>query len=186
MSKARKPSPRSGRRAGRANSSRKPQRSFRQQSPAGLNKDLRTRDDVGIGSVFAPVMTDATDRRYEQHAGRHDRGKNLGVMTGAAGHADRLAAGKLQARVFDGLLESGIRHDRGAGANPLHLDSAAALGADLRGHLPQVILQALDHGRVVVAHLKQQFGTSRDDAVRAGIEGDAAGGPYRTWTTPRR
>src|ERR1700694_2214037 len=105
----------------------KSQGSFRQQAPAGLNKDLGPRDDVGIAGVFAPMMTDAADRGHEQHAGRHDGGENLGVMAGAAGHTERSAAGKGQARIFDGLLESGIRHGRGAGTKPFHGDTAVAL-----------------------------------------------------------
>src|SRR3977135_3412296 len=56
--------------------------SFRQQTPAGLDKYLGSSDDVGIISVFAPMMTDASDRRHEQHAGRHDGGENLRVVTG--------------------------------------------------------------------------------------------------------
>src|ERR1700726_4523338 len=71
-----------------AGSSAKPRRSFRQQAAAGLNKDLSACDDVGIAGVLAPMMADAADRGHKQHAGRHDRGENLGVMTGAAGHAD--------------------------------------------------------------------------------------------------
>jgi hypothetical protein len=62
----------------------KPERSFRQQASAGFDKDLRTCDDVGVAGVFTPVMTDAADRGYEQHARRHDRGENLGVLAGCA------------------------------------------------------------------------------------------------------
>ena len=47
------------------------------------------------------------------------------------------------------------------------------------------ILQALDHGGVVVANLEQHFRASRNDARRAGIERDAAGGPYRARSAER-
>ena len=40
---------------------------------AGVEKDLRTGDDIGVARVFLPMMTDATDRRHEQHASRQDR-----------------------------------------------------------------------------------------------------------------
>src|SRR5712691_9398062 len=103
-------------------------------------------------------------------------------MASAAGHADRPAASKGQARSFDSILERGIHHGGGAGTNAFHRDTAAALRADLRGHAPQQILQAVDHVRVIVADLKQHFCTSRDDARRTGIEGDVAGGPYRAWS----
>jgi hypothetical protein len=46
--------------------------------PAGIDKDLRTRDDIGIGSVFGPMITDATDLKHEQHACGHDRCENFG------------------------------------------------------------------------------------------------------------
>src|SRR6266404_1204172 len=84
--------------------------SFRQQAPAGFDKDLRTCDDVGVAGVFTPVMTDAADRGYEQHARRHGRGENLGVMAGAAWHADRPAAGKDDARSFGCTLKCRIHH----------------------------------------------------------------------------
>src|SRR6266545_1464341 len=41
------------------------------------------------------------------------------------------------------------------------------------------MLQAVDHAGVIVPHLEQHFRSSRDDARRAGIECDGAGGPYR-------
>src|SRR6202165_4515950 len=132
----------------------KSQGSFRQQTPAGLDKDLSTGDDVGIAGVFAPMMADAADRGHKQHAGRHDGGENLGVMTGAAGHADGPAAGKGQTRSFDSLLEYGIHHGGGAGTNTLHRDMAATLRADLCGHALQQILQALDHPGIIVANLE--------------------------------
>jgi len=59
-----------------------------QQAPAGFDKHLGSRDDVGVGGVLAPVMADAADRRYEQHRRRHDGGEDLGVVTGAARHPD--------------------------------------------------------------------------------------------------
>ena len=100
-------------------------------------------------------------------------------MTGAARHAERPAAGTGCAGLFDGLLERGI-HQRGrTGANALHRDAAAALFVDFRGHAAQEILQPRNHGRIVVANLEQHFRSARDDARRAGIEGDAAGGPHR-------
>ena len=77
---------------------------------------------------------------------------------------------------------AGIHHSGRAGANTLHRDVAAALRADFGGHAPQQILQALDHGGIVVANLEQHFRSARDDARRAGIERDAAGGPYRAWS----
>src|SRR6266446_8354237 len=101
-------------------------------TPAGVNKDLSPCDDVGIVCVFAPMMTDAANRGHKQHARRHDRRENLGVMTGAAGHADGFAASKRDARSFDGLLECGMHHGRSPGTNTLHCDTAAALCADVR------------------------------------------------------
>jgi hypothetical protein len=65
----------------------KPRGSRRQQAPAGVDKDLGPGDDVGIAGVLAPMMADAADRGHEQHSGRHDGGENLGVMAGAARHA---------------------------------------------------------------------------------------------------
>ena len=44
-----------------------------------------------------------------------------------------------------------------AGADTLHRDTAAALRGDVGGHAPQHILQALDHGGVVVADLEQHL-----------------------------
>ena len=79
----------------------------------------------------------------------------------------------------------GIHDSGGAGSNALHLDTATALRADLGRHVSQQGLQALDHGRIIVANLEQHFGMSRDDARRTGVEGNAAGGPYRTWTAQR-
>ncbi len=58
---------------------------------------------------------------------------------------------------------------------------AAALFVDLRGHAAEQILQPRNHGRIVVANLEQHFRRARDDAGRAGIEGDTAGGPHRAW-----
>src|ERR1700681_2340274 len=169
-----------------AGSSAKACRSFRQQAAAGLNKDLGACDDVGIAGVFAPMMADAADRGHKQHAGRHDGGENLGVMTGAAGHADGPASGKGQTRSFDRLLECGIHHGGGAGPKTLHRDVAATLRADLCGHALQQILQPLDHPGIIVTNLEQHFGASRDDARCAGIEGDAASGPYRAWSAVPR
>src|SRR4051794_17725329 len=98
----------------------KPYGSFRQQAPASLDKDPRTHDDVGICSILTPMMADAADRGHEHHAGRHDRGENLGVMTRGAGHADRPAAGIDRAGLFDGVLERGIHHGGSAGTKTLH------------------------------------------------------------------
>src|SRR5258705_10722758 len=81
---------------------------FRQQAPAGLNKDLSTCDDVGIAGVFAPMMADAVDRGHKQHAGRHDRPENLRAMTAAAGHAASPAAGNGGAGGFECLLEGSM------------------------------------------------------------------------------
>src|SRR5205814_8981036 len=61
---------------------------------------------------------------------------------------------------------------------PLHCDTAAALCADVRS-------QAADHIRVIVTNLEQHLCTSRDDTRRAGVEGDAAGSPYRAWPAGR-
>ena len=38
----------------------------------------------------------------------------------------------------------------------------------------------------IVANLEQHFRASRDDARRTGIEGNAAGGPYRAWPAELR
>src|SRR6202171_4861975 len=122
----------------------KPERSFRQQAPAGFDKDLRTCYDVGVAGVFTPVMTDAADRGYEQHARRHDRGENLGVMAGAAWHADRPAAGKGNARSFDCTLKCRIHHGGGAGAKKLPLDAAAGLRGGLGRPWSPWILQGGD------------------------------------------
>ncbi len=105
--------------------------------------------------------------------------ENLGVVTGAARHAQRPAAGTGCAGLFDGLAGRSI-HQRGrTGANALHRDAAAALFVDFRGHAAQEILQPRNHGRIVVADLEQHFRSARDDAGRAGIEGNTAGGPHR-------
>src|SRR3981081_1367684 len=120
----------------------KPRCSFRQQAPAGLNKDLSACDDVVVAGVCAPVMTDAADRGHKQHASGHDSGENLGVVTGAAGHPDGTAAGKGDARSFDCTLECCIHHGGGAGTDTLHRDNAAALCADLCGRAPQEIPHA--------------------------------------------
>src|SRR5258706_3547971 len=110
----------------------KPERSSRQQSPASFDKALRAGHDVGVVSIFTPMMTDAADRGYEKHARRHDRRENLGVMAGAARHADGFAAGKGRARSFDCLLEYAIHHGGGARHNTLQRKAAAALGVHLR------------------------------------------------------
>jgi len=34
--------------------------------PVRAGKDLRTRDDIGVRGVFAPMMADAADRRHKQ------------------------------------------------------------------------------------------------------------------------
>jgi hypothetical protein len=107
--------------------------SFRQQAPAGFDKDLRTGDDVGVACVFTPVMTDAADGGYEQHARRHDRGENLGIMAGAAWHADRFAAGKGDARSFDCTLECRIHH--GGGAGPILRDKTGLSTCRQRRHV---------------------------------------------------
>ncbi len=60
---------------------------LRQQAPAGLGEDLRTRDDILVGRVLPPMMADAADRGHEQHARRHEGGEHLSVMSGAARHA---------------------------------------------------------------------------------------------------
>ena len=69
-----------------------------------------------------------------------------------------------------------------AGPDTLDRDGNAALGRDLRGHAPKLLLQALDHRGIVVADLEQHLCASRDDARRAGIKRDAAGGPHRAWS----
>src|SRR5258705_11995652 len=97
----------------------KPERSSRQQAPASFDKDLRAGHDVGVVSIFTPMMTDAADRGYEKHARRHDRRKNLGVMAGAAGHPVRFAAGTERTGSFDCLLEYAIHHGRGASTKTL-------------------------------------------------------------------
>src|SRR4051794_16606366 len=94
--------------------------SLRQQAPASLDKDPRTYDDVGITSVFAPVMADTADRGHEHHAGRHDGGENLGVMAGGTRHAERLAVRKGGAGRFNRILECGIHHGGRPGTKPLH------------------------------------------------------------------
>src|SRR6202171_1852807 len=96
------------------------------------------------------------------------RWNEASIMAGGAGR-----------RRPPGAWERAIHHGGSAVTKTLHRDMAAALCADLHGHAPQQILQAVDHAGVIVAHLEQHFRSSRDDARRAGIEGDAAGGPYR-------
>ena len=60
---------------------------FRQRPPAPVT--------MSASAVFSrPVVRDAADRGHEQHACRHDGGEHLGVMAGAARHAQRPAAGK--------------------------------------------------------------------------------------------
>ena len=78
-----------------------------------------------------------------------------------------------------GAGEVTIDERRRAGAKPLDLDGAAALRSDVFGHAPQEIFEALDHGGLGVANLKQHLGPSRDDARRARIKRDAAGRPHR-------
>jgi hypothetical protein len=42
------------------------------------------------GRVLDKVVADAANAAYEQHAGRHVRGDELGIMTGPARHAHPL------------------------------------------------------------------------------------------------
>ena len=100
------------------------------------------------------MVTDAADRGHKQHAGGHNRGEYLGVMTRAAGHADRPATGEGQACRFDRLLESDIHHGGSAGTKTLYRNSAPAVRANLCGHAPQLVLQAIDHAGVIVAYLE--------------------------------
>src|SRR5258705_7513613 len=110
--------------------------SSRQQAPASFDKDLRAGHDVGVVSIFTPMMTDAADRGYEKHARRRDRRENLGVMAGAAGHADRFAAGKGRAGSFDCLLEYAIHHGGGAPTETPPLNPPVALRRGPRGPAP--------------------------------------------------
>ncbi|KAH2777227.1 hypothetical protein KXW38_009409, partial [Aspergillus fumigatus] len=160
--------------------------SSRQQFPARLDEYFRADDDIGVIGVFDPVMADAADRRHEQHARRHDGGEYLRVMAGAARHPQRPAAGKRGAGGLDRVLERCIHRGGRAGADAFDADGAGALRGDLGRHAAQLLLQALDHGRVGIAHLKQHPRTARDDAGRAGFEGDAAGGPHRARPADRR
>ncbi len=83
-----------------------------EEPPAGVDEDLRARDDVGVGGVLGPVVADAADRRHEQHGRGHDGREQLRVVAGAAGHANGSSAGKGLARGFDGVLEAGVHHAR--------------------------------------------------------------------------
>src|SRR6516165_7428681 len=156
--------------------------SWCQEAPAGFDKHLCPRDDIGVFGVFVPVMADTADRGHEQHPGRHDRGEDLGIVTGTAWHAHRSAPGKHGARLFDGVLESGV-HDGGrAGAKPTYFNGAAGSCRNFAGGVSQQPFDIPDHFGTVVPDLEKHFGASRDDAWRARIKGDAAGGPYRAWT----
>ena len=139
---------------------------------------------MSASAVFSrPVMADAADRGHEQHARRHDGGENLGVMAGAAGHADAIC--RRQRLRWQLRSPAGMRASIMAGA-PVRRrstrDAAAALRGDLGGHARSRSSSRVDDGWVVVANLEQHFRTSRDDARRTGIERDAAGGPYRAWS----
>src|SRR3954452_24296920 len=80
--------------------------------PGSINKDLSTRDYVGIRGVFGPVVTDAADRGHKHHARRHDRREDLGIMTRAARHAHGFSTRESFSRGFDRLLKTRI-HCRG-------------------------------------------------------------------------
>ncbi len=49
--------------------------------------------NVFFGRVLGNIVTDTTDARNEQPAGREALGENLGVVAGTAGHADPSAGG---------------------------------------------------------------------------------------------
>jgi hypothetical protein len=153
-----------------------------QQLPAGLDKDFGAQDDIGIVGIFVPVMADAANGRYEQHAGRHDRGQHLSIMTGAARHPNRFSCSEGCAGVFDGLLKSAIHQGRGAGPDALHFERAASFSTHLCGHVLQRLLQPDDDLGIVVANLEQHFGAAGDDAWSARIKRNTAGGPYRPGT----
>src|SRR3954447_22782039 len=71
---------------------------------ASFDEHLGAGDDVDVGGVLGPVMADAADRRYEQHARGHDCRQHLRIMAGTAGHANGSSAGQSLARGFDRVL----------------------------------------------------------------------------------
>ena len=98
----------------------------RQLAPVGVSKDLSACDDVGIGSVFAPMMTDAADRGHKHHACRHDSGENLGIMTGAAGLVRSLTARRDNLATTIATLQKRLAE---CGSSDLHADRLGAKAA---------------------------------------------------------
>src|SRR5215203_1301411 len=124
-------------------------------------------------------MADAADRGHEQHRGRHHAGEVLGVVAGAARHAQRLARAARLGRRRDRGLEALVHERRRRLAHDLDRDRAAPVAVRVLDEALQLGLEAIEHGRVGVAELEQRLGPARDDARRAGIERDAAAGPDR-------
>src|SRR4051794_372878 len=124
-------------------------------------------------------MADAADRGHEQHRARHDAGEVLGVVAGAARHAQRLARAARLGRRRDRRLEALVHERRRRLAHDLDPDRAAPVAVRLLDEALQLGLEALEHGRVRVADLEQRLGPARDDARRAGLERDTAAGPDR-------
>src|SRR6266702_286330 len=100
-------------------------------------------------------------------------------MAGAARYADGPSVSQGLARGLDRILKAGVHHRGCTGAQLLHGGGAGALRVDFVRHGPQQILQPSNDGWIVIADLKQHFGATRNDARRARIERDAAGGPDR-------
>ena len=69
-------------------------------------------DDVRFSRVLSDIVTDPTDTRNEQHAGREALGEDLGIMAGTAGHADPTARGVDLSGRSQTLL-NGFVHDGG-------------------------------------------------------------------------
>ena len=89
----------------------------------------------------------------------------------------RFACRDIGCSFLDRALKRLVHHRGLAGADALDLDAAPARRGDLVCDFAQQRFETFDDGGVVVANLEQHFGAAGNDAGRAGIERDAAGGP---------
>ena len=140
----------------------------KQSFPRGLRLDgLRIVVDCAHGAAYKVAPTVFWELGAEVFSlGVSPDGLNINRECGA------LAPEQMQREVLARRADIGIALDG---------DADRASRRELVGHAVQPGLQALDHGHIVVAHLEQHFGASRDDTRRPRIEGDAPSGPYRAW-----
>ena len=150
--------------------------SGREQPPAGLDNHLRASNDVGVGGVLAPVMADAIDRGYKQHAGGHDRGEYLGIVASAAWHPNGFAVRESRRGFFD-LVKHLIHHGGLAGSDALDLDAASARCAGVSREFAQQCSRRSTTAASPSRTWNRISARAGNDAGRARIERDAACGP---------